>query len=155
MAAQPGGRGEGALRDKLGASTRFHTAWWIQNGTPGVGDGRTRTTSAITRFLAAYCQKGVFWHDEQMPKAQTRVALYARVSTKDKRQDTENQLAQLRQFCETQNWTVVHEYVDRATGKHSDREQFQRLFADASQRKFDVVLFWSWTALAGKAYGKR
>jgi DNA invertase Pin-like site-specific DNA recombinase len=33
--------------------------------------------------------------------------------------------------------------VDRATGKHSDREQFQRLFADASQRQFDVVLFWS------------
>jgi DNA invertase Pin-like site-specific DNA recombinase len=72
-----------------------------------------------------------------------RAALYARVSTKDKRQDTENQLAQLRQFCETQGWTVVHEYVDRATGKHSDREQFQRLFLDASQRKFDMVLFWS------------
>jgi DNA invertase Pin-like site-specific DNA recombinase len=33
--------------------------------------------------------------------------------------------------------------VDKATGKHSDREQFQRLFADASQRQFDVVLFWS------------
>ena len=73
----------------------------------------------------------------------TRVALYARVSTKDKRQDTENQLAQLRQFCETQRWAVVHEYVDKTTGKHSDREQFQRLFADASQRQFDVVLFWS------------
>jgi DNA invertase Pin-like site-specific DNA recombinase len=38
---------------------------------------------------------------------------------------------------------VVHEYIDRATGKHSDREQFQRLFEDASQRKFDVVWFWS------------
>jgi DNA invertase Pin-like site-specific DNA recombinase len=80
---------------------------------------------------------------DQMPKAATRAALYARVSTRDKRQDTENQLAQLRQFCETQTWTVVHEYVDKATGKHSDREQFQRLFADASQRQFDVVLFWS------------
>jgi DNA invertase Pin-like site-specific DNA recombinase len=38
---------------------------------------------------------------------------------------------------------LVHEYVDLATEKHSDREQFQRLFADASQRKFDPVLFWS------------
>jgi DNA invertase Pin-like site-specific DNA recombinase len=72
-----------------------------------------------------------------------RVALYARVSTKDKRQDTQNQLDQLRQFAATQGWTVTEEYVDRATGKHSDREQFQRLFQDASQRKFDVVLFWS------------
>jgi DNA invertase Pin-like site-specific DNA recombinase len=78
-----------------------------------------------------------------MPKQPTRVALYARVSTKDKRQDTENQLVQLREFSGTQGWTVTHEYVDRTTGKHSDREQFQKLFADASQRKFDVVLFWS------------
>jgi DNA invertase Pin-like site-specific DNA recombinase len=38
---------------------------------------------------------------------------------------------------------VIREYVDRITGKHSDREQFQRLFQDASQRKFDLVLFWS------------
>jgi DNA invertase Pin-like site-specific DNA recombinase len=40
-------------------------------------------------------------------------------------------------------WSVAHEYVDRATGKHSDREQFRRLFKDASQRRFDLVLFWS------------
>src|SRR5215467_6772374 len=72
-----------------------------------------------------------------------RIALYARVSKRDSRQDTENQLAQLREFAQAQKWTVVHEYVDRATGKHSDREQFQRLFKDASQRSFDVVLFWS------------
>ena len=74
-----------------------------------------------------------------MDKEPTRVALYARVSTKDKG----NQLAQIRQFAATQNWTVAHEYVDRATGKHSDREQFQKLFQDASQRRFDVALFWS------------
>ena len=62
---------------------------------------------------------------------------------RDKGQDTENQLSQLRTFVATQGWTVAHEYVDRATGKHSDREQFQRLFEDASRRKFDLVLFWS------------
>jgi DNA invertase Pin-like site-specific DNA recombinase len=72
-----------------------------------------------------------------------RIGIYARVSTKGTRQDTENQLAQLRQFAATQNWNIVHEYVDHATGKHSDREQFQRLFQDASQRRFDLVLFWS------------
>src|SRR3954454_10013601 len=74
---------------------------------------------------------------------QLRASLYPRVSTKDKRQDTANQLDQLRQFSATQGWTIVQEYVDRATGKHSDREQFQQMFLDASQRKFDVVLFWS------------
>jgi len=72
-----------------------------------------------------------------------RVALYARVSTKDKGQDTENQLRQLRQFAKTQGWSVVHEYVDRATGKRSDREQFQKMFGAASRRDFDVLLFWS------------
>jgi DNA invertase Pin-like site-specific DNA recombinase len=72
-----------------------------------------------------------------------RAALYARVSTRDKGQDTENQLAQLREFAKTQKWSVTGEYVDHATGKRSDREQFQRLFQDASQRRFDVVLFWS------------
>ena len=72
-----------------------------------------------------------------------RTALYARVSTKDKGQDTENQLSQLREFAKTQGWTITGEYVDRVTGKHSDREQFQKLFQDASQRKFDTVLFWS------------
>lgn len=71
------------------------------------------------------------------------VALYARVSTKDKGQDNENQLRQLRQFAEKQGWRIVAEYVDRATGKRSDREQFQRMFAAASRREFDVLLFWS------------
>lgn len=73
----------------------------------------------------------------------TRVALYARVSTKDKGQDTENQLLQLRQFAETMGWHVVNEYTDRATGKRSDREQFQEMFVAASKREFDVLLFWS------------
>jgi len=72
-----------------------------------------------------------------------RVAIYARVSTKDGRQDTENQLRQLREFAASQNWGVIHEYIDRASGKRSDREQFQAMFAAASRREFDVLLFWS------------
>jgi DNA invertase Pin-like site-specific DNA recombinase len=72
-----------------------------------------------------------------------RVALYARVSTTDKGQDTENQLLQLRRFCETQGWKIAGEYVDRKTGRTSDRDAFQRLFQDAYQKKFDVVLFWA------------
>jgi DNA invertase Pin-like site-specific DNA recombinase len=72
-----------------------------------------------------------------------RIAIYARVSTKDGRQDTENQLRQLRAFAETQGWTVVDEYVDRASGKRGDRQQFQRMFTAASKREFDCLLFWS------------
>jgi DNA invertase Pin-like site-specific DNA recombinase len=73
----------------------------------------------------------------------TKVAIYARVSTKDKGQDTENQVRQLREFCAKQGWQIAGEYIDCASGKNSDREQFQALFAAASRREFDVVLFWS------------
>ena len=72
-----------------------------------------------------------------------KVALYARVSTRDGRQTTENQLMQLRAFAGTQGWEIGHEYVDQASGKRSEREQFQKMFAAASRREFDVLLFWS------------
>jgi DNA invertase Pin-like site-specific DNA recombinase len=72
-----------------------------------------------------------------------KVALYARVSTKDKGQETENQLVQLREFAAKQNWPITREYIDRETGGTSDRAEFQAMFADASRRKFDLVLFWS------------
>ncbi|WP_228370742.1 recombinase family protein [Candidatus Korobacter versatilis] len=72
-----------------------------------------------------------------------QVAIYARVSTKDKGQDTENQLRQLRDYCRKQDWPITTEYIDRASGKRGDREQFQAMFAAASRREFDCVLFWS------------
>jgi DNA invertase Pin-like site-specific DNA recombinase len=72
-----------------------------------------------------------------------RVALYGRVSKDDGKQDTENQLHELREFCQRSNWEVVREYVDRASGKTADRPQFEKLFEDAAKRKFDIVLFWA------------
>jgi DNA invertase Pin-like site-specific DNA recombinase len=82
------------------------------------------------------------WYNWKMkPK---RIVLYARVSTKDRGQDTENQLSQLREFCGKQDWTVTHEYVDHVSGKTADkRPQFQAMFTAASRREFDLVLFWS------------
>ena len=46
-----------------------------------------------------------------------RVAIYARVSTKDKKQDVDNQLAQLREFCGRQGFEVAGEYIDHESGK--------------------------------------
>lgn len=71
------------------------------------------------------------------------VALYARVSTRDKGQDNENQLAQLREFCEKHGWRVVREYIDTASGKHSDRAQFRAMFAAAARREFDAIVTWA------------
>jgi DNA invertase Pin-like site-specific DNA recombinase len=70
-----------------------------------------------------------------------KIAIYARVSTE--KQDNENQLVQLREFAAKQGWNVFAEYVDRESGAKSDRAEFQRMFADASKRKFDLVLFWA------------
>jgi DNA invertase Pin-like site-specific DNA recombinase len=72
-----------------------------------------------------------------------RCALYGRISTRDKGQDVENQLAQLREFADRQRWSIVAEFVDRESGSSADRAEFQAMFRAASQRKFDVLLFWS------------
>jgi DNA invertase Pin-like site-specific DNA recombinase len=72
-----------------------------------------------------------------------RTTLYARVSKRDGSQDCENQLRQLRAFAESQGWQIVHEYIDRASGKRGDREQFLKMFEAASRREFDILLFWS------------
>ena len=73
----------------------------------------------------------------------TIVALYARVSTKDKGQSTENQLPELRRFAQAHGYTVYKEYVEQESGGTGKRSEFQALFADAHQRRFDLVLFWS------------
>jgi DNA invertase Pin-like site-specific DNA recombinase len=72
-----------------------------------------------------------------------QVALYGRTSTKDKGQDVENQLTQLREFAARQGWHIAHEFVDRESGSTADRTEFRAMFRAASQRKFDVLLFWS------------
>ncbi len=72
-----------------------------------------------------------------------RAAVYARVSTKDKGQDTENQLLQLRDYCQRQGWPIAHEYIDHVSGKSGERDSFKQLFTDASRRQFDVVVVWA------------
>src|SRR5271166_1566826 len=69
------------------------------------------------------------------------IAIYNRVST-DK-QDTANQGSQLQAFAEKQGWTVVKTYDDVITGGSHVRPAFDQMFADAKERKFELVLFWS------------
>ncbi|QNE42188.1 resolvase (plasmid) [Hymenobacter sp. NBH84] len=72
-----------------------------------------------------------------------RVAIYARVSTKDKGQNTDNQLHDLRRFAEVHGWTIQKEYVEEESGGTGKRAEFQLMLADAHRRRFDMVLFWS------------
>jgi DNA invertase Pin-like site-specific DNA recombinase len=74
-----------------------------------------------------------------------RVAIYARVSTDDKRQDPENQLAQLRTWCASAGHQIAREYVDHASGAKgtTKRPEFAAMLADAHKRQFDLVLCWA------------
>jgi len=72
-----------------------------------------------------------------------RAALYTRVSTKDKGQETINQLLQLRECCVAQHWLIFHEYEDNESGMKSERAAFQQMLRDAAIRTFDLLLFWS------------
>jgi DNA invertase Pin-like site-specific DNA recombinase len=70
-----------------------------------------------------------------------RVAIYARVSTKDKGQDPENQLHQLRAFAE-RHGTIYKVFTEEVSGGKSERSEFKQLLLEAYQQKFDLVVFW-------------
>jgi len=71
-----------------------------------------------------------------------RVAIYARVSTD--RQESDNQLDQLRRYAQLQSWTCAGDFIDHAeSGGKADRAEFRRLFDAAARRQFDVVLVWA------------
>jgi DNA invertase Pin-like site-specific DNA recombinase len=75
-----------------------------------------------------------------MPPPGQRVAVYARVSTFE--QDPENQLQELRRYCEARGWTAV-EYVDRGvSGSKDKRPALDGLLKDAKRRRFDVLVCW-------------
>src|SRR4051812_42315090 len=73
------------------------------------------------------------------------VAIYARVSTEDQaeRQTVQGQLDFLRRFCGLYNLHVAGEYVDDSwsgTIPLAQRDDGQRLLADAAARRFSSVL---------------
>ena len=73
------------------------------------------------------------------------VSIYARVSTDDKGQTTDNQLLQLRAWCDRMGYRVVREYVEHESGGKGIeyRKQLAALFAGAARREFDLLLVWS------------
>ena len=69
-----------------------------------------------------------------------RAGIYARVSTTD--QTCENQLIDLRRYCEARGWPAT-EYVDTGvSGAKATRPALDRLMADAKTRRIDAVVVW-------------
>ena len=71
-----------------------------------------------------------------------RVALYARVSTRDKDQDPEVQLAPMRDYAAARGWDCAV-YIDVASAADlAGRSAWARLLTDTRQRRIDLVLVW-------------
>ena len=76
-----------------------------------------------------------------------RVALYARVSTRD--QDAELQLEDLRRLAAQRRWTVAAEHVDQGvSGAKVRRPALDQLMAEARAGKLDVVAVWRFDRFA-------
>ena len=71
------------------------------------------------------------------------VGIYVRVSTLQ--QTTDNQILELYEVCERNDWIVVEEYNETVSGTkgESDRDELKRMLTDASRRKFDKLVVWS------------
>jgi DNA invertase Pin-like site-specific DNA recombinase len=82
-----------------------------------------------------------------------KIGIYARVSTG--KQENANQLDQLREFAAKQRWEIAIEYVDTVTGSGKlKRPQFDRMMLAASQRQFDLLLFWKLDRLSREGVRK-
>jgi DNA invertase Pin-like site-specific DNA recombinase len=63
------------------------------------------------------------------------------VSTLD--QTCDNQLIELRRYCEARGWTITREYVDQGVSGAKDRRPaLDQLVADGKRRRFDVLVCW-------------
>ena len=78
-----------------------------------------------------------------------RVAVYARVSTLGKGQDTEVQLRDMREYVSRRGWQLAGEYVDVGiSGAKERRPQLDRLVADAHRCRFDAIAVWRFDRFA-------
>jgi DNA invertase Pin-like site-specific DNA recombinase len=76
-----------------------------------------------------------------------RVAIYARVSTKD--QSCDLQVRDLRAYCAARKFTIFRAYIDEGeSGAKSSRPELNNLMADARKRRFDAILVWRFDRFA-------
>jgi DNA invertase Pin-like site-specific DNA recombinase len=86
-----------------------------------------------------------------------KVALYARISTHDGRQNLDNQLGELRTFCKMpffdsakvneSPWIIAGEYTDQDSGAKERRKGLDEMTRDAGAGKFKLVLAWDLSRL--------
>src|ERR1700739_1968776 len=76
-----------------------------------------------------------------------RIAIYARVSTKD--QSCELQVRDLRAYCAARTFDLVREYVDIGqSGAKDSRPELNKLMDYARKRLFDAIVVWRFDRFA-------
>ena len=68
--------------------------------------------------------------------------IYTRISTEHQ---TDNQVEQLTEYANKQNWNIVEIVSETASGGKSvnERQGLKKVFDMAHKKQFDVLLFWS------------
>lgn len=74
-----------------------------------------------------------------------RTALYVRVSTQE--QTNENQLLELRKFCQNNSYEIIAEYSDIISGTKSSRPQLDKMLQDMRDKKFEAIVCWKFDRL--------
>ncbi len=67
-----------------------------------------------------------------------KVVLYTRVSTKE--QTNENQIIELRRFCENNNYEIVKEYSDVISGTKTTRPELDKMLQAMRNKEFEAVV---------------
>ena len=76
-----------------------------------------------------------------------RIAIYARVSTKD--QSCDLQVRDLKTYCAARKLAIFREYIDSGeSGAKDSRPKLNELMADARKRKFDSIFVWRFDRFA-------
>ncbi len=82
------------------------------------------------------------------------VVIYARYSSHNQTEcSIDGQLDECRKYAERNNYTITHEYIDRAkSGTKDDREQFLQMISDAKKGLFQGVLVYQLDRFARNRY---
>ena len=76
-----------------------------------------------------------------------RVGIYCRVSTKE--QTSDNQILDLRKYCESRGWRIIAEHTDNGiSGTKDDRPELKAIMNLARKRKIDILLVWKFDRFA-------
>ena len=111
---------------------------------PDHDNGGAKPPRSGQRSLEAQSKAGDlpgFVTGDKLKPGPPRVAIYARVSTT--KQETENQVVQLREYAARMGWSVAEVLKETEHGWEPEREKLQELLDLARFREIDIALVWA------------